>query len=206
MKKLAVVLALGVAFASPALAGPKDKSSGNLIGPQAFGGNGTVDNAVTTFSFKAKGCSLQIAAKGLLGTTDGDIIMCIAEADVIAPGGGINPPGAGNGVLLLGEMKKGALKIKADLTEVLCGSTAAVQFNPNIRCYLDDFTYRTTGWPTACTSVVGSIAIPGSGLTKLKVNSTENVVVGICQNLITLGARLPAPPSPLIAVQGALTL
>ncbi|MEO8605641.1 MAG: hypothetical protein ABI629_23940 [bacterium] len=206
MKKLAVVVAFGMAFASPALAGPKDKSQNTLIGPQAFTGNATVNNQVTKFSYKSKGCSVQIAAKDLSGTTDGDIVMCIAEADVISPPA-INPPGGGNGVLLLGEVKKGALKIKANLAEVLCNSTGAVQFNGNMRCYLDDAPYRLGGWQTSCLSVAGSAPIPNQEIIppqKLKVNNTQNVVVGLCQNFTTLGARLPAPSSSLIAVQGAL--
>jgi len=204
MKKLAVIVAMGLACASPALAGPKDKSANTLIGPQSFTGNATVNNQTTTFGYKSKGCSVQIAAKGLSGTADGDIIMCIADADVVSPPV-INAPGGGNGVLLLGEVKKGALKIKADLTEDLCGSTAAIQFNGNMRCFLDDLAFRTGGWQTACTSV-GSLPIPNQSMdpTKLKVNNTENVVVGLCQNTTTPGVRLPAPSSALIAVQGAL--
>jgi hypothetical protein len=205
MRKIVIMTAVALICAGPAFAGPKDKSANTLIGPQALAGNATVANSTTAFGYKSAGCKVQLQAKGLLGTTDGEIIMCIAEADVISPPS-IGAPGAGNGVLLLGEVKKGGLKIKADLHDVLCGSGAAIQFNGNMRCYKDDLAYRTGGWVTACTSVAGSIPIPNQNPdpVKLKVNDTENVVVGICQNLTTLGARLPAPSSTLIAVQGAL--
>ncbi len=38
-----------------------------------------------------------------------------------------------------------------------------------------------------------------------RLDPTQPVVVGLCQNFSTLGARLNAPSSALIAVQGSLT-
>ena len=207
MKKIA--MATGVAFliAAPAFAGPKDQGKMSMIGPQSLAGNATVNNSVTAISIKTKGCTVQAGFKGLVGTADGDVIICIADADVIAPGGGIMPPGGGNGVVLTGEVKKGGMKIKADLTEIGCGGTAAINFNGNLRCYLDDPAYRPTGgtWQAACTATAGSVPIPGPGTTTLKGDPTHPVVVGLCQNFSTLGARLNAPSSALIAVQGSLT-
>jgi hypothetical protein len=191
--------------ATPALAGPKDQVKAPLVAPQAFAGNATVNNATTDFKFQQKGCKLQIKAKGLTGLADGDVIICIAGTDVIAPPT-ILPPGAGNAIILTGEAKAGGLKIKADLTEALCGTNAAVSFNTEMSCYLDDPLYRTPGgtWVTGCTNV-GSVPIanPSADPDTLKVNDTQNVVVGLCQNFATLGARPDPPASSLIAVMGS---
>jgi hypothetical protein len=204
MTKIATATGMALLLAAPVFAGPKDKGQFTMIGPQALAGNATVNNTATAISVKSKGCKLQFGFKGLVGTTDGDVIICIADADVIAPAGGINPPGGGNSVIMTGETKGGNMKIKADLTEIGCGTTSAVNYNGNLRCYLDDPAYRPPmgTWQTACTAV-GSVPIPGPGLSQLKVNDTQNVVVGLCQNFATVGARINAPASALIAVQGA---
>lgn len=205
MKKIAMATGIAVLLAVPAFAGPKDQGKEAMIGPQALAGNATVSNTTTAISMKSKGCTLQVGFKGLQGTSDGQVIICIADADVIAPGGGIAPPGGGNGVVITGETKAGNMKIKADLTEIGCGTTASINFNGNLRCYLDDPAYRAPAgtWQAACTATVGSVPIPGPGLTQLKVNDTQNVIVGLCQNFTTLGARLNAPASSLIAVHGS---
>lgn len=205
MKRLIVGTCVAVMCAAPALAGPKDQTKAPMVGPQAFAGNATVNNATTDFKFAQKGCKLQIAAKGLTGLADGDVIICVAGTDVIAPPT-ILPPGAGNAIIVAGEVKAGALKIKADLTEALCGSNAATSFNTTMECYLDDPLYRTPAgtWVTGCTNV-GSVPIanPAADPDTLKVNDTQNVVVGLCQNFATLGARPDPPASALIAVQGS---
>lgn len=205
MKKIVMATAIAFLMTAPAFAGPKDQGKFSMVGPQGLAGNATVNNTTTAISVKSKGCTLQFGFKGLLGTSDGDVIICIADADVISPVGGINPPGGGNSVVMTGEVKAGGMKIKADLTEILCGSSAAINFNGNIRCYLDDPAYRTTPgtWQTAC--VGPSVPLPSLGLTQLKVNDTQNVIVGLCQNFGTVGARINPPASPLIAVQGAYT-
>lgn len=207
MRKIATATGVALLLAAPAFAGPKDQGKFSMIGPQALAGNATVDNATTAISVKTKGCTVQFGFKGLVGTSDGDVIICIADADVIAPGGAINPPGGGNGVVITGETKAGGMKIKADLTEIGCGTTGSINFNGNLRCYLDDPAYRSpTGtWQGACTATVGSVPIAGPGLNQLKVNDTQNVIVGLCQNFATLGARINPPASALIAVQGAYT-
>ena len=205
-----ICLVTGVAFlvAAPAFAGPKDQGKLAMVGPQAITGNATVNNTTTAISVKTKGCKVQLGAKGLLGTADGDMIICIADADVIAPPS-INPPGGGNGVVMVGETKAGALKIKADLTEIGCGSTASINFNSNLRCYLDDAAFRAPmgTWQAACAVNVGSIAIANPAIEPdmLKVNDTQNVIVGLCQNFTTVGARMDAPAAALIAVEGAYT-
>ncbi len=203
MRKIIMISAMAVAIAGPALAGPKDQTKDSFIGPQGLNGNATVNNSTTSFSLATKGCKVQIKAKGLVGTTDGDIIICVAGADVIAPPA-LGAPGAGNGVVILGEVKKGGLGIKADLGEVLCGSNEQINFNGTLDCYLDDPAYRAPAgtWATLCAGQGMLVVANGVNGTKLKVNNTENVIVGLCQG-ITLGARLPGPSSALIATRGA---
>lgn len=205
MKRMIVGTCVAVMCAAPALAGPKDQTKAPLVGPQAFAGNAVVNNATTDFKYQQKGCKLQIKAKGLSSVANGDVIICIAGTDVISPPT-INPPGAGNAIIVTGEVKSGGLKIKADLTEALCGTSAAVSFNTNMECYLDDPAYRAAGgtWMTACTNN-GSVPIPNIAASPatLKVNSPQNVVVGLCQNFSTIGARPDPPSSALIAVQGS---
>ena len=208
MTRSALATAFVCLLAAAAFAGPKDQGKNSMIGPQDIGGNATVNNATTAISIKNKGCTVQGGFKGLNGVADGDVIICIADADVIAPPA-VPAPGSGNSVVIVGEVKKNAMKFKADLSEVLCGSTAAINFNTTVRCYLDDPAYRTPGgtWQAACTSTPGSIAVPNNSPDprQLKVNAGQNVVVGLCQNVTgTLGARIDPPASALIAVQGGL--
>lgn len=204
MKKLLVATACAALCAGPALAGPKDQTKAPLIGPQAIGGNATVNNTTTAFSYQQKGCTIQVKAKGLTGVADGAPIICIAGADVIAPPTIMTP--AGNAIVFVGEAKSGGLSVKANLTEVLCGSTAAVNFNGNLACYLDDPAYRTPGgtWNAACTAQ-GSTPIPNVAMEpkQLKVNAGQNIVVGLCQNFTTPGTRINPPASALIATQGS---
>jgi hypothetical protein len=216
MKKLLVATAIATLCVSPAFAGPKDQTKDSLIGPQALNGNATVNNATTSFTMQAKGCKVQIKAKGLAGVSDGDIVICVAGADVIAPPT-INAPGAGNGVVLLGEVKKGGLGLKADLTEIGCGSSDSLNFNGSLNCYLDDPAYYATvasppypagGWQADCVAQGGDyipIANPKCASNECdltKVNQLP-VVVGLCQGLLTFGGRLDGPSSALIATRGS---
>ncbi len=207
MKRLFALTAMAALCAAPALAGPKDQSKSGLIGPQALTGNATVNNTTTAFSYQIKGCKLQIKAKGLAGVTDGDVIVCVAGADVIASGGGINPPGGGNSIVVVGEAKSGGLGLKADLGEIGCGGVAAINFNGNLACYLDDAAYRANAgtWQAVC--VLPSVPIGNAAVepTTLKGDPTQNIVVGLCQNFTTLGARITPPPSALIGTQGSYT-
>jgi len=193
--------------AAPALAGPKDQSKSGLIGPQALAGNATVNNATTAFSYQIKGCNLQIKAKGLAGVADGAVIVCVAGADVIAPGGGINAPGGGNSIVVVGEAKSGGLGLKANLGEIGCGGVAAINFNGNLSCYLDSPAYRANAgtWQAAC--LLPSVPIPNLAAEPktLKGDPAQNIVVGLCQNFTTLGARINPPPSTLIGTQGSYT-
>lgn len=208
MKGIALATGVAVLIVAPAFAGPKDQGKQAMIGPQALAGNATVNNTTTAISVKSKGCTLQAGFKGLQGVSDGDVIICIADADVIAPPA-IMPPGGGNGVVITGEVKAGNAKIKADLTQIGCGSTAAINFNGGLRCYLDDAAFRADNgtWEAACTATPGSVAIDNVSADpdELKVNAGQKVVVGLCQNFFTLGARMNPPASALIAVQGSYT-
>ena len=223
MRKLAIATAVATLCVTPAFAGPKDQTKDSLIGPQAIAGNATVNNATTDFKFQAKGCKVQIKAKGLQGVSDGDVIICVAGADVIA-----NPapaaPGAGNGVVLLGEVKSGGLKLKADLTQIGCGSGDNINFNGSLNCYLDDPAYYAEtvmapypagGWQNDCLAQAADyipILNPNCDYDPLppdtdtcdrtKVNALP-VVVGLCQGFVTLGGRLDGPSSSLIATRGS---
>ncbi|HSP97081.1 MAG TPA: hypothetical protein VL049_07530 [Candidatus Dormibacteraeota bacterium] len=223
-----IATAVATLCVSPAFAGPKDQTKDSLIGPQADTGNATVNNDTTAFSFQAKGCKVQIKAKGLVGVSDGDVIICVAGADVIAPPA-IAAPGAGNGIVLLGEVKSLGLGIKADLTEVGCGSSNQINFNGQLSCYLDDTAYRATvpggpnpvgGWQADCadTGAPGAYAPvpnpnclfdgpPDTGTCHTTKAAGLPVIVGLCQGFPFLGAgiggRLTGPPAGLIAVRGS---
>jgi hypothetical protein len=203
MRKTLMIGALALAVAAPAFAGPKDQIKQAFIGADAIAGNAVVNNATTSFSMAVKGCTVQIKAKGLTGVTDGAIFMCVVGADVKAMG--LPAGGAGNGVLLVGEFKKGGISLKADLSEIGCGGADQINYNGNAACYLDDAAYRgpTGSWTTACLGeAMAPIANAQPEPKKLKVNDTQNIVEGLCQGAAP-GKRLPAPGSTLIAQWGA---
>jgi len=203
MRKAMCAMAFVLAFSSAALAGPKDQKKDSLIGKDGLAGNGTVDNTITDFKIQAKGCKLQIKAKGLQSVVDGQKIICIAGADVISP------PAltalAGNSVVFVGDVKGGKLGIKADLTEIQCGTADAIQVNGDVTCYLDDAAYRTpTGtWQGACTGAGGAAgANAATDPDTLKSDPTQNVIVGLCQAFVA-GVRIGPPASAEIARLGS---
>lgn len=205
MKKIALLAAAGlIATSSVVWAGAKDKTSNTLVD---LNGEGVINNLTAKTKIKSGGCKLQIQAQ-TVNLAEGQMVICIAEADV--NDGNTLASLGGNGAILTGEAKAGKLKIKADLSEVLiagngCGGLEALQSNGNVRCYLDDPTYRsdTPGpgtWRNACASVPPSLQSGAPSESTLKVNSTVPVVVGICQMLG--GGQIPGPSSTLWAVQG----
>ncbi|MDX2169567.1 MAG: hypothetical protein SF182_21035 [Deltaproteobacteria bacterium] len=207
MRRTVWMSALALALATPALAGPKDQSKDALIAPQSMQGNATVDNATTAFVTQSKGCSLQIKAKGLTGVADGSVVICLASADVQSPP--TIPNTAGRSLIILGEVKSGGLTVKADLAEIGCGAYEQISFNTDLKCYLDSPIYRSAPneqWKILClgqamTPIVNN-AIEAK---KLKVNDTENVILGECRGT-TVGSRLPGPVGgTLIAQRGART-
>lgn len=208
MKKIALLAAAGLlASCSVAWAGAKDKSSTTLVD---INGEGVINNNTVKTKVKSKGCKFQLQAKDV-SLSDGQIVICIAEADVLDA----NSLGSlgGNGVVLTGEAKSGKLKIKADLSEVPvagngCGGLAVLNYNSNIRCFRDDSTYRSDAggagtWRQDCTDNGPSLQSAAPGATTLKANDTVPVIVGICQMLS--GGRLTGPASNEWARQGALT-
>ncbi len=206
MRKIALfTTAFTFALVATAWAGAKDKSSNTLVDIDA---TGTINNTTGKTKTKSKGCTLQIQAKPV-ALADGAVVICIAEADVDGIGG--------NSIVLTGEAKAGQLKIKADMSEVTfgglgCGGTEAISYNGGMRCYLDDATYRGDAagpgsWRDACTAegmVPSPLPTDAPGATKLKVNDTQSVVVGLCQGFSD-GERIGAPASARWAVQGQRT-
>ena len=205
MKKIAFLAAAGLIASSVAWAGAKDKSANTLVD---LNNEGVINNATVKTKIKSKGCKLQIKAKDVT-LSDGDIVICIAEADV-ADANTLGSLG-GNGAILAGEAKSGKLKIKADLTEVpvagnACGGLEVLQYNGNVRCYRDDATYRSNDpgagtWRDACASMAPSIQSLAPSESTLKVNDTVPAIIGICQ-MFTIGDRIPGPSSALWAQQG----
>jgi len=205
MKKIALLITAGVlASCSVAFAGAKDKSANTLVD---INGAGIIDNTTVKTKIKSKGCKLQIQAKDV-SLSDGEVVICIAEATVndtntLASLGG-------NGAVLAGEAKAGKLKIKADLTEVsiagqACGGLDVLQTAGNVRCYLDDATYRSDAggagtWRDDCAANPPSVQSTTPSESTLKVNDDVPVIVGICQMLT--GGSLTGPSSTLWAQQG----
>jgi hypothetical protein len=204
MKKIAFLAATSLILSSSvAWAGAKDKSQNTLVDINA---TGVIDNTTAKTKTKSKECSLQIQMKDV-NLADAAVVICIAEADVVGIGG--------NSIVLTGEVKKGKLKIKADLGEATfaglgCGGAVeAVSYNGNLRCFEDDATYRSDGggagtWSQACADAGMVASLDGPGATKLKVNDTQSVVVGLCQGF-NEGDRIDPPGSQEFARQGQRT-
>jgi hypothetical protein len=189
-----------LAFTGAAFAGAKDKSSNTLVDVT---GAGVINNTTVKTKSKSKDCTLSIQAKPIAGA-DGDIVICIADGDVVGFGG--------NSLIIAGEIKAGQLKVKAPLDEAAflglgCGDVEAISYNGNLRCYLDDPAYRAPvagpgSWHNACT---GSGMLVGTGgTTTLKENDTQPIIVGLCQGVAT-GLRISPPASTEWARQGQRT-
>lgn len=195
MRRIALgTIVLSFALVANAWAGAKDKSQNTVVDINA---TGTIDNTTAKSKIQSsKPCALQAQIQTLVGpgTADDSVVICIADADLLSPAGG-------NGVVLATELKKGKLNLKADLSEVDilgsgCGDVDSISYNGGIRCFLDDPTYRGDAnvpgsWRADC-AAMGGLASTAPGATKLKVNSTQSVVVGICQSFV-VGNRLNGP-------------
>lgn len=205
MRRIAIgTTVLTFALVSMAWAGAKDKSSNSVVD---INGQGVIDNTLAKSKIaSAKPCELQVQIQTLTGVPDNTPVICIADADLASP-----VPG-GNGVVVTGEVKKGKVNFKANLSEVdvlgtACGSSEAISYNGGIRCFLDDPTYRGDAnvpgsWRADC-QALGGIQSGTPGATKLKNNPSQSVVAGICQTF-TLGLRL-AGPGPDFARTGQRT-
>jgi hypothetical protein len=199
MKKMAIVLAVSVAAAGAALAGPKDKVGESLVNPSSIAGSASWKNATVAGKVKSTQCKYQISVKANPTTdlADGPVV-CFAEADVRSAFLGPNP--AGNSVVLAGEALDGKLKIKGDLRSIGCGGalgSPAMSFNGTTICFGTDLV--SYDWMAACS---------GAGMAPILPNvlpGTEGFnagsVVGICQGNVA-GARITRPPVPVLAEQG----
>jgi len=204
MRKILLIgTALVFALTSTAWAGAKDQSANTLIDRNA---TGVIDNVLGKTAVKSKGCTVQLQAKPV-NLPDGEIVICILEADLVSP------LAAGNSMLLTGEVKKNALKIKANIgeTKVLgqgCGDSDAISYNGQIKCYLDDANYRSDAvapgtWRQACADAL--MPLSGTvGTTQLKANPGVPVVLGLCQG-VALGQRIIPPPTAEFALTGQRT-
>lgn len=196
MRRIAFgTLMISFALVSTVWAGAKDKSQNTVVD---INNTGTIDNTTAKSKIQAaKPCELQAQIQTLTGpgTADGAVVICIADADLDSPIAG------GNGIVLATELKKGKVNLKAKLSEVdiagqACGADEAISYNGGIRCFLDDATYRgdanvAGSWRADC-AAHGGIASAMPGATKLKVNSSQSVVVGLCQTFV-VGTRLTGP-------------
>jgi len=205
MRRIAIgTVVFSLALVSMAWAGAKDQSANSVVDINA---TGVIDNTTAKSKIaSAKPCALQVQIQTLTGVSDGTPVICIADADLHTP-----IPG-GNGLVITGEVKKGKLNFKANLSEVNiagtgCGDSEAISYNGGIRCFVDNATYRgdanvAGSWRADC-AALGGLASGAPGATKLKVNATQSVVAGLCQTF-TLGARL-AGPGPDFARTGQRT-
>lgn len=204
MRKIAI---LGAVFAfgltATAWAGAKDKSA-NTLADRNLPPLGIINNVTVKTAIKAKGCTMQMQAKPV-NLSDGEIVICIVEADVVGIGG--------NSIVLTGEAKKQSIKLKANLgeTKILgngCGDVEAVSYNGQMKCYLDDPIYRQDAvapgtWRQACADA-GMLNISTVGTTQLKGNPGVPVVVGLCQGFAE-GDRIIPPASSEWALTGQRT-
>jgi hypothetical protein len=204
MRRIAIgTVVLSFALVSMAWAGAKDKSSNSVVD---INGTGVINNATAkTKVASTKPCSLQVQMQ-TVALPDATVVICLAEADTFTPAAG------GNSIVLTGEVKAGKINFKADLSEVLigtqgCGTVEAISYNGGIRCFLDDPVYRADAagpgsWRDACPPTSLESGAPGA--TKLKVNDTQSVVVGLCQGF-TVGDRIGAPSTAEFARTGQRT-
>jgi hypothetical protein len=206
MRRIAIgtVILSFALVATAAWAGKKDQSSNAVVD---INNQGVIDNLTAKSKVaSSKPCSLQVQIQTLTGIADNTPIICIADADLHSP-----VPG-GNGIVLTGEVKKGKVNFKANLSEVsvlgvACGGSEAISYNGGIRCFVDDPVYRGDdnvpgSWRADC-AAIGGLASATPGATKLKKNPGQSVVAGLCQTF-TLGARL-AGPGPDFARTGQRT-
>lgn len=196
MRRIALgTIVLSFALVANAWAGAKDKSQNTVVD---INGTNTIDNTTAKSKIQSsKPCALQAQIQTLVGpgTADDAVVICIADADLDSPIAG------GNGIVLATELKKGKVNLKANLAEVdvagqACGDTDAISYNGGIRCFVDDAAYRgdanvAGSWRADC-AAHGGIASGAPGVTKLKVNSTQSAVVGLCQTFV-VGTRLTGP-------------
>ena len=202
MKKIAMVVAVGVAMGGVSWAGPKDKTSETLVNPESIAGNAAWSNLTVATKVKSNKCKTVLSAKTkVLGDLVEGPIVCMLEADVRAAllGAGFY----GNSVVIAGESLGGKLVIKADLRSIGCGTQSeAMSINGTSRCYqVDPVAYD---WAGTC-SGAGMLPLPPNVLPGTE-GFNPGGVLGICQGAAAgAGQRIPAPAVPLLAEQGQYT-
>ena len=199
MKNLAVVLAVSVAAAGFAIAGPKDKISEALVNPDALLGNASWNNATVASKVKSVKCKIQIGAKAPSSSdlADGKVI-CISDADTLLDA---TADTTGNSLVMAGEAVGGKLKLKGDTRSIGCGSlSAATVINALTTCYQEDIANYDAA--TECANA-GMVWIPPNIL-PLTGGYNPGAVVGACQGTVANGGeRIPAPAAPVLAITGS---
>jgi hypothetical protein len=164
---------------------------------------------VTSGTVSQKGCKIQVQLKSLGADSelaDGKTVICLAEATARAA-----LAHGGNSVILSGQVKKGKVKMKADLTQVGCGtglSGAAVAYNTGFTCYLEDLIYigadTETNWENNCNNSdlpAGMLPIAPT----VPAGKTALNLIGLCQSLGNPAARITPPTSAKLCEIGVYT-
>jgi len=191
-----MLLAMSVAAAGMALAGPKDKISETLINPDSLTGNGSWNNATVASKVKSVKCKVQVGAKA---NPPGDLadgpIICISDADTIL---GVTPNTTGNSLVMAGEIVGGKLKLKGDTRAIGCGSLAqAAITNALTTCYSEDIMNYDAA--AECLGA-GMLWIPNTFVPAYNPGN----IVGACQGTVPNGEeRIPAPLAPVLAITGS---
>jgi hypothetical protein len=179
-----------LAFGSPALAGPKDKTTETLVNPSSIAGGGGWDNTLIATKVKSGKCKIQIQAKDALALAGQDII-CLAEANVRI--GSLGGNRFGNSVVLAGTVDaNGKLKIKAKLGAIGCGSQSeALALDGSMTCYAESLG-----------NYDAEANCPYLWIPPDLVNFKPDGLVGLCQGLAD-GQRITPPAQPILAEQGS---
>ena len=190
-----IVAGACLALASPGLAGDKSQSTMANPGVPPTGGipaltgpiGTTWTNQVSKGSTKGdNNCKIQVQLKGLTGLPDsdqipgtGDEVICVANSHVTLAG--VTPLNVG--VVLRGEVKAGAVKIKADLFAEGSGCIPNKKGGPVVAQFDGQMTcYQPTLYAPGC-----------GGFVPFASDATQG----------TCAASFPArPASPMIATQG----
>ena len=202
MKKVVLVgIGLSFAFTTAAWGGAKDKSQNTFVDINA---TGIINNSTVKTKAKNKGCSVQVQMKPVT-LTDGDLVICLAEATAL---GGLG----GNSLVMVGEAKAGQLKIKANTGEAGCGALEVVTHSPGIRCFQDDGDYLDNGvanplaWDELCSNAGGLVITNTDPEAKeLKINAGQLVLEGACQFIGNPTGRIDPPSTTEFARYGART-
>lgn len=207
MRKSVAAVAIALAVGGGAWAGG-DKSQESFVDITSLAGGsaGFTNFGVSVGKSKSGKCQLQVQLKGLTGYADGAVLICLAEADIRATLlGAANT--FGNSVVLRGTVKTGQLKIKADLADIGCGSSQAINWNGGLTCFAPDANFTDlsndlVNWKSDCS---GATMLPLANPEATASSDPAKVnLLGLCQGLTANTAqRIPPPGSAKICQQGA---